>query len=93
MTREIIVSILETEGAETKGSVLSFRDDREVSCFVSSPGELLNVARVVRVDLKDKYISLHTVKDERFTFAYEDVLGFKFAVALALKDRSAGFGR
>jgi hypothetical protein len=93
MTREIIVNILETEGAETKGSVLAFREDREVTCFVSSPGELLNVARIIRVDLKDKFVSLQTAKDERFTFAYEDILGFKFAAAVSNKDRSAGFGR
>jgi len=45
MTREIIVSILESEGAEAKGSVLSFREDREVTCFISAPAELLAVAR------------------------------------------------
>ena len=55
MTREIILSILEAEGADAKGGALSFRDDRDVSVFVSAPGELLNVARVVRVELKDKF--------------------------------------
>lgn len=93
MTREIILSILESEGAETKGSTLSFREDREVTCFVSAPGEILNVARVVRVELKDKFVTLQTSKDERYAFAYEDVLGFKSATATNLKDRSAGFGR
>jgi hypothetical protein len=93
MTREIIVSILESEGAETKGSVLSFREDREVTCFVSSPGELLNVARIVRVDLKDKFVSLQTAKDEHYVFAYEDILGFKVGTSTVMKDRSAGFSR
>ena len=93
MTREIIVNILESEGAETKGSTLSFRDDREVTCFVSAPGELLNVARVVRVDVKDKFVALQTAKDERFLFAYEDILGFKLAALTTVKDRSAGFSR
>jgi hypothetical protein len=93
MTREIIVSILETEGAETKGGALAFRDDREVTCFISAPAELLAVARIVRVDLKDKFVTLQTAKDERFSFAYEDVLGFKIAAATNAKDRSAGFGR
>ncbi|HEX4407012.1 MAG TPA: hypothetical protein VH560_19370 [Polyangia bacterium] len=93
MTREIILSILESEGAESKGGTLAFRDDREVTAFVSAPGEILNVARVVRVELKDKFVALQTTKDERFVFAYEDVLGFKFATAINVKDRSAGFGR
>lgn len=93
MTREIIVSILESEGAEAKGSMLSFKEDREVTCFISAPAELLAVSRVIRVDLKDKFLSLHTAKDERFSFAYEDVLGFKASAAATIKDRSAGFGR
>jgi hypothetical protein len=93
MTREIILSILENEGAETKGGVLSIREDREATCFVSSPAELLNVGRVVRVDLKDKYIVLQTAKEDRLVFAYDDILGFKFSAVAAAKDRSAGFGR
>jgi hypothetical protein len=93
MTREIILSILESEGGESKGGVLAFREDREVTAFVSAPGELLNVSRVVRVELKDKFVSLQTSKDERFVFSYEDVLGFKFATATTVKDRSAGFSR
>jgi hypothetical protein len=92
MTREIIVSILESEGAESKGTTLAFREDREATCFISAPGELLNVARVMRVDLKDKFVTLQTAKDERYAFAYEDILGFKFAGSAPAKDRPAGFG-
>jgi hypothetical protein len=93
MTREIILSILESEGGEAKGSALTLREDREVTAFVSAPGEVLNVARIVRVELKDKFVVLQTAKDERFAFSYDDVLGFKFATAANVKDRSAGFGR
>jgi hypothetical protein len=94
MTREIILSILEGEGAgDAKGGALTLRDDREVTAFVSAPGEILNVARIVRVELKEKFVSLQTAKEERYVFAYEDVLGFKFAAAATFKDRSAGFGR
>jgi len=45
------------------------------------------------VELKDHYILLATAKDERFAFAYEDILGFKLAASAQFKDRSAGFGR
>jgi hypothetical protein len=93
MTREIILSILESEAAESKGGAAILREDRDVTAFVSAPGEVLNVARIVRVELKDKFVALQTAKDERFVFAYEDVLGFKFATAATIKDRSAGFGR
>jgi hypothetical protein len=79
MTREIIVSILEGEGAEGKGGAFKIGEEREATCFVATPGELLAIARVIRIELKDQYISLTTAKDERFAFAYADVLGFKLA--------------
>jgi hypothetical protein len=93
MTRDIIVSILESEGAESKGGTLAFREDREVTCFISAPAELMAVPRVTRIDLKDKFLSLQTAKEERFAFAYDDVLGFKVAAVATAKDRSAGFSR
>ena len=91
MTREIIVSILEGEGAEGRGGSFKIGEEREATCFVSSPGELMAIARVVRVDLKELYLTLATAKDEKFAFAYQDVLGFKLAAPAQHKDRSAGF--
>ena len=93
MTREIITSILESEGAEGRGGAYKVREEREATCFISTPGDLLAIARVIRVELKDHYVALTTAKDERFAFAYEDVLGFKLAAASLAKERSAGFGR
>ena len=91
MTREIIVSILEGEGAEGRNGSFKIGDDREATCFISAPGELLAIARVLRVELKDQYLALTTAKDERFAFAYPDVLGFKLTAPAQHKDRSAGF--
>jgi hypothetical protein len=93
MTREIISSILEGEGAEGKGGSFKIREEREATCFISAPGDLLAVARVVRVDLKDHYVLLATAKDEHLAFAYDDVLGFKLSPPSQTKDRSAGFSR
>jgi hypothetical protein len=93
MTREIIISILEGEGAEGRSGVYKIPEAREATCYVSNPGELLALARVVKVELKDHYILLATAKDERFAFAFEDILGFKLAASAQFKDRSAGFGR
>jgi hypothetical protein len=93
MTREIIVSILEGEGAEGRAGTFTIPEAREATCYVSNPGELLAIGRVVRAELKDHYIMLATAKDERFAFAYEDILGFKLAASAQFKDRSAGFGR
>jgi hypothetical protein len=91
MTREIIVSILEGEGAEGRGGSFKISEDREATCFISTPGELLAISRVVKVDLKDQYLALTSGKDERFVFSYQDVLGFRLAAPSQHKDRSAGF--
>jgi hypothetical protein len=94
MTREIIVGILEGEGAQASAGALTLREDREATCFISTPGDLLHVARIIRVELRDKFLTLQTAKEERFAFAYEDVLGFKLVVTAAhVKERTAGFGR
>ena len=91
MTREIIISILEGEGAEGRNGSYKIAEDREATCFISAPGELLAIARVVRVELKDHHLALTTAKEERFVFAFQDVLGFKLAAPAQHKDRSAGF--
>ncbi|HVV52430.1 MAG TPA: hypothetical protein VHO06_22375 [Polyangia bacterium] len=93
MTREIIVSILEGEGAEGKGGTFKIPEAREATCFITNPGELLAITRVVKIDLKEQFAAFTTAKDERFVFAYPDVLGFKLAAPSQAKDRSAGFSR
>jgi hypothetical protein len=91
MTREIIISILEGEGAEGRAGVFKIGEEREATCFISTPGELMAIGRVVRVELKELYVALSTAKDERFAFSYQDVLGFKLAAPAQHKERSAGF--
>lgn len=93
MTRETIVQILEGEGAEGRAGTFKIPEARDASCYIGNAGDLLTVARVVRVELKDQYVALSTAKEERFVFAYDSVLGFKLAAATAAKERSAGFGR
>lgn len=93
MTREIIVQILEGEGAEGRGGTYKIPEAREATCFISNPGDLLGIPRVTKIELKDQYVAISTAKDERFSFAYEDVLGFKMAAPATAKERSAGFAR
>jgi hypothetical protein len=94
MTREIIASILEREGATSKSGALTIPSEKDATCFISTPGDLFAIARVVRAELLDHHVVLTTAKEERFAFAYQDVLGFKVSPAAAQsKDRSAGFGR
>lgn len=93
MTREMIVQIWESEGVKPTGDTITVRDDREATCFVETKGELLAVSRVIRLDLRDGFIALGTAKDERFVFAYEDILGFKLAGPATPRDRPTGFAR
>jgi hypothetical protein len=93
MTREMIVQIWEAEGAKLSGHAVNIREEREATCFIQSPGEVMAVARITKLDLRDGFLALQTAKDERFVFAYEDVLGFKLSSPSTPKDRPAGFGR
>jgi hypothetical protein len=94
MTREIITAALEAEGLKTSSQGFSIPEDREAACLVSAPGEVLSVSKIVVADLRDKYIYLQTSKDERFFFAYEDVLGLRLLGSKSTaKERSAGFSR
>ena len=93
MTREIITQALESEGFKSTQTGFVIPEDREATCLVSAPGDVLSVSRLVLVDLREKYIFLQTGKDERFFFAYEDVLGVRILGKSQARDRSAGFGR
>ena len=93
MTREIITAAFEAEGLKASGQGFSIPEDREATCLVSAPGEVLSVSKVVQADLREKYIYLQTAKDEHYFFAYEDILGVKLLGKAAARDRSAGFGR
>ncbi len=93
MTRDMIIQIWEAEGAKLSGQAVNIREEREATCFIQSPGEVMAVGRVTKLDLREGFLSLQTAKDERFVFAYEDVLGFKLSSPSTPKDRPAGFGR
>ncbi len=93
MTKEMISEALEAEGIKGTGGVHVIGEDRDATCYVSTPGDLLNVARVVKVDLRGRFLGLQTAKDEHYFFAYEAVLGFRLAGGPAGKERATGFAR
>ena len=84
---------LEAEGLKSGAHGFAVPEDREATCIVSAPGDLLTVTRVVLMELRDKYLLLQTAKEERFIFAYEDVLGLRLLARSHGKERSAGFSR
>lgn len=86
----MIASVLEAEGikAGAKG-VFTIPEEREAACLVGAPGEMITVGRVAKIDPGATTIALETTKNERFYFAYEVVVGLRFAIAS--KERSTGF--
>jgi hypothetical protein len=92
MTREILAQALSSEGLESTNQGYAVPENREATLFVAAPGDILPVERVIRVDLRDKFLLLENVKHERFYFAYEDVLGLRLHAPSSARDRVAGFG-
>jgi hypothetical protein len=93
MTREIITAALEAEGFKASGQAFNIPEDREATILVSTPGDVLSVAKITVADLKEKFLYLQTSKDEHYYFAYEDILGLRLHGKASVRDRSAGFGR
>jgi hypothetical protein len=94
MTRDMIIQLWESEGAKLSGQSISVREEREATCFVETTGDVMSIGRVTKLELRDAFITLQTAKEERFIFAYDDVLGFKLSSPSTTKDRPpAGFGR
>lgn len=93
MTRETITAVLESEGFKGGAKGYAIPEDRDGVCFVSAPGEVMQVGRLVKVEPHPHHVALETTKGERFFFAYEDVLGIRVSTAAAAKERGAGFSR
>jgi hypothetical protein len=93
MTREIIAAALEAEGLKASGQGFTIAEEREATFLVSAPGDVLSVGKVVQAELREKFIHLQTSRDERYFFAYEDVLGVRILGKSPAKHGSAGFGR
>lgn len=93
MTREIISAALDAEGFKSGTHGYAIPEDREATCLVAGPGELLTVSRVTGVELRQECVVLRTAKDERFYFGYDSVLGLRVLGKAQAKERSAGFAR
>jgi hypothetical protein len=93
MTKDVIVSALETAGLESSPEGFAIPEDREATCFVAASADVLPIARVVRVDLRDKYVALRTHRNEHLFFSYENIIGFRLLGAAPDKERLPGFGR
>ena len=93
MTKDTIVSILDSEGIKGGAKGLDLPEGRELDIFIRSSADMMTVGRISHLEPQDKFICLQNRKGERFFFAYEDVVGFRVGKEEGGKDRSAGFNR
>jgi hypothetical protein len=91
MTKDSIAQALEASGVSAGGQGYQIPENREGACLIATPGEVFSVDRLVRMDLRDKYVLLENSKHELFFFPYELVLGLRLLAAAA--SARAGFGR
>ena len=93
MTKETLVSVLEAERLKPGNDVIAVPEDRDATFMVASPGETIQVSKVVKIEARESSLCLETNKGERYWFTYDLVLGVRFHSAKLAKEQTAGFGR
>jgi hypothetical protein len=93
MTKETLMSALETERLKPSNDGIVVPEDRDATFLVAAPGETIQVGRVVRIEARETSLCLETNKGDRFWFTYDLVLGVRFRSAQSTKDSAPGFGR
>ena len=93
MTKDTIAAALSAEGLTPTQDTFTIPEEREAIFLVAAPGDVLPVNKVTRVELRDKVLCLHTVRNEHFWFTYDLILGLRVLAAKPGKDRVAGFAK
>ena len=93
MTKDTIAAALSAEGLQASQDIFTILEEREAVFLVAAPGYVLPLNKVIRVELRDKVLCLHTAKDEHFWFTYDLVLGLRLLAARPGKERVAGFAK
>jgi hypothetical protein len=93
MTKDTIIAALVAEGLSANQDTFTIPEDRETIVLVAAPGDMMPVNKVIRVELREKLLCLHTVKDEHFWFTYDLILGLRMIAAKPGKERVAGFSK
>ena len=93
MTKDTIAAALSAEGLQANQDSFTIPEEREAVFLVAAPGDVMQLNKIIRVELRDKVLSLQTIKDEHFWFTYDLVLGLRLLAAQLGKDRVAGFAK
>ena len=93
MTKETLLFALEAEHLKAGTDGIAVPEDRDATFMVATPGETIQVSRVVKIEARDSSLCLETAKGERFWFTYDLVLGVRVRSAKLSKEPTTGFGR
>jgi len=94
MTKDTLLFALDAEHLKiASGESITVPEERDATFIVGGPGETIQIAKVVRIELRESALCLETAKGERFWFTYDLLLGLQLRSAKTARDSSAGFSR
>jgi len=93
MTKETLLSTLEAEKLKAGAECISVPEERDATFMIASPGETIQVGKVVKIEPRDNVLCLETAKGERFWFTYDLLLGVRVRAAKPGKEHATGFVR
>jgi hypothetical protein len=92
MPHLVLGKILERiPNAKKDGAAWLLPDDIEATLFVALGEEVLQVAKIARIDIGTEVLEISTHKQERFFFPPEQIVGFRVGGESKALRGSAGF--
>jgi hypothetical protein len=80
-------------GVKRDGSAYLISEDLECTAFIALGAEVLQVARVIKVEIATEMVTLVSQKGERFFFPPEQVVGWRVGGEGKAAKLSAGFSK
>jgi hypothetical protein len=80
-------------GVKRDGGAYLLSEELEVTAFIALGSEVLQVARVMKVEIGAEMVTLNTQKGEKFYFPPEQVVGWRVGGEGKAAKLSAGFAK
>jgi hypothetical protein len=80
-------------GVKKDGAAYIINEELDATAFIALGSEVLQVARVMRVEVTNELVALQNQKGERFYFPPEQVVGLKVGGEMRASKLSAGFSK
>ena len=83
--------VTELPGVKKDGAAFLLSEDHDVTLYASLGDEVLQIARVSRIELGSALVTLHTHKGERFFVSPERIVALKAGAPTRTASVGAGF--